>query len=136
MSRTATEAERQLWERANAVRELAYAPYSDFAVGAALLSTDGHVSTGVNIENSSYGLTICAEQAAICAAVSEGARRFETIAVAGPDEVRTCSPCGACRQVLAEFAPGLLVVYRRAGELVADELNELLPVSFELQLEG
>src|SRR4051812_293713 len=136
MSRPATAADVALWEQAAEARELAYAPYSNFPVGAALRSDDGRVFLAANVENSSYGLTICAEQAAVCRAVAEGVRRFEAVAVAGDDEVGTVSPCGACRQVLAEFAPNLPVIYRRGGELVVDRLSDLLPASFELQMEG
>jgi cytidine deaminase len=81
----------------------AYAPYSRFRVGAALLLEDGSVVTGVNVENRSFGLTNCAERSAIYAAVSSGNRKFAAIAVATPDADYPVSPCGACRQVLSEF---------------------------------
>src|SRR5206468_4728052 len=86
------------------VRQRAYAKYSQFAVGAAVLAGDGRVFTGCNVENSSYGLTICAERAAVFAAIAAGQQRFELLAVA---TTGGATPCGACRQVLAEFAPEL-----------------------------
>jgi len=81
----------------------AYAPYSDFHVGAALLCEDGKIITGVNVENRSFGLTNCAERAAIGAAVSQGLRKYKGIAIYSPDSQELLSPCGACRQVLSEF---------------------------------
>jgi cytidine deaminase len=90
-----------LIEAALAVRAYAYAPYSHYAVGAALLMADGRIFTGVNVENASYGLTNCAERTAVFKAVSEGARQIMAVAVATEN---AGSPCGACRQVLAEFA--------------------------------
>ena len=116
--------------RAVAARERAYAPYSGFAVGAALLAADGRIFTGCNVENASYGLTICAERTALFKAISEGARKFEAIAIAcgkGP-----CAPCGACRQVLHEFAPDLPVIMADAAgrEVREARLGELLPEGF------
>jgi cytidine deaminase len=118
----------ELYERAEAAAANAYVPYSRFRVGAALAASDGRVIEGANVENASYGLTICAERVACTAAVAAGVRSFAAIAihVDGADG----QPCGACRQVLAEFAPDLTVVYRRAGELVARPLAELLPDAF------
>src|SRR3954470_8646406 len=132
MSRPPTSYERALWEQAAAARERAYAPYSRFPVGAALRLANGEVVLGANVENASYGMTICAERTAVVTAVVRGERQFEAIAVACPDRVRTGSPCGACRQVLTEFAPEMTVVYRRDGELVAEPAAALLPASFEL----
>jgi cytidine deaminase len=133
VSRPATAQERALWEQAVEAREQAYAPYSDFAVGAALRIDSGEVITGVNVENGSYGLSICAERSAVASAVSQGHRRFQAIAVAADATAVTASPCGACRQVLAEFAPDMPVIYQRGGELVTDSVSELLPSSFELR---
>ena len=111
-------------------RKLAYAPYSHFRVGAALLAKDGRIFTGCNVENASYGLTVCAERVALFKAVSEGAREFLAIAVAcgeGP-----CAPCGACRQVLYEFAPDLLVIMAdgEGKSWCRAKLSELLPHGF------
>jgi cytidine deaminase len=99
-----------LLKAARDVRRHAYAPYSGFAVGAALLDADGRIHTGVNVENVSYGMTICAERSALSRAVGEGVRSFAAIAIAGPDSDVPCWPCGACRQVLLELAPTLWVV--------------------------
>ncbi len=110
-------------------RSRAYAPYSEFAVGAALDVGDGHVFFGSNIENASYGLTICAERAAVASAVAGGFRDFESIAIAGPEDAVT-SPCGACRQVLAEFNPQLTVIFTTPDGPIVTSLAELLPYSF------
>jgi cytidine deaminase len=114
---------------ARAARERAYAPYSEFAVGAALLCADGSVVSGCNVENGSYGLTICAERNAVFAAVASGRRTFTAIAVAGAPESVT-SPCGACRQVMAEFAPELRVLYTVPDGVADTKLSELLPQPF------
>jgi len=111
-------------------RKLAYAPYSRFAVGAALQTTDGRVFTGTNVENRSYGLTVCAERAAVFAAVSAGFRSFRRLAVAA-DTPRPVRPCGACRQVLAEFAQDLEIIMANAkGETAVASLADLLPDPF------
>ena len=114
---------------AEAARRTSYSPYSQFAVGAALLCTDGRVVSGCNVENASYGLTICAERNAVFAAVSNGCRSFSAIAVAGPAEAVT-SPCGACRQVLAEFSPEMRVLYTVPDGVVSTTLDTLLPNRF------
>ncbi len=117
-----------LLARAEAAARHAYAPYSRFRVGAALLTPEGRVFTGCNVENASYGLSMCAERVALFKAVSEGARRFRAIAVAGPGP---CPPCGACRQALAEFDPALPVVLAGAdGEPAVHTLNQLLAMPF------
>jgi cytidine deaminase len=121
----------ELMDAARAARAHAYAPYSAFPVGAALLCADGSVVAGCNVENASYGLSMCAERTAIFAAVASGHRRFEAIAVAGPDDATT-PPCGACRQVLSEFGPALRLLYLRAGAIEATSIAELLPAQFEL----
>ena len=114
----------------------AYAPYSHFHVGAALLDTDGKIWTGCNIENASYPATLCAERSAIAAALSAGVRKFAAIAVVGgPEGVLgdICAPCGICRQVLNEFCPPDLPVYLgHAGGIQTLTLGELLPHSFIL----
>lgn len=121
----------ELHAQAMLARERAYAPYSGFAVGAALLTEDGSVVLGGNVENASYGMTICAERSAVVRALAEGHRRFGAVAVAA--DAATCPPCGACRQVLAEFAAaGMTVTFPREGEVVTMPLDELLPVGFEL----
>lgn len=99
----------QLLEAARAVADHAHVPYSGFPVGAALLTEDGQVITGCNVENASFGLTVCAERVAIGKAVSEGHRKFVAIAI-WAKKAAPCTPCGACRQVLAEFAPKLTVI--------------------------
>ncbi len=106
-------------------RENAYAPYSDFKVGAALLGADGAIFTGCNVENISYGLTNCAERVAVGAAVAAGIRSFEKVAVVA-DTAVPISPCGACRQVLAEFGVKTVILANRT-ESVVFSLEELLP---------
>jgi cytidine deaminase len=114
-----------LVEAAWRAREMAYAPYSNFHVGAALLATDGRVFSGCNVENISYGLTNCAERVAIGAAVAAGVREFLAVAVVADTGV-PISPCGACRQVLAEFGvPVVMLANRTTREQF--RLEELLP---------
>ncbi|GAC1402999.1 MAG: cytidine deaminase [Candidatus Velthaea sp.] len=115
-----------------AARRSAYAPYSQFFVGAALMSKDGRLFTGANIENASYGLSMCAERVALFTAVSQGARAFDAIAVAGPDGVTTL-PCGACRQALYEFSQQLRVIYPEQGQIKMTSLMSLLPEAFSAQ---
>jgi cytidine deaminase len=112
---------------ARKVREMSYSPYSKFAVGAALLSKNGTVFVGCNVENASLGLTICAERAALAAALAGGHREFEAIAIVA-DSRDPALPCGACRQVLAEFNPALTVIAVTAtGEQQQVSISELLP---------
>ncbi len=120
---------RELYGRALEVASRAYAPYSRFRVGAALLAEDGTVITGVNVENRSFGLTNCAERSAIYAAVSEGRRRFTAIAIATPDSDYPVSPCGACRQVLSEFmGPDVPVIFGPDFErAVRSTVGEIYP---------
>lgn len=119
-----------LIERAMAAMERAYAPYSGFRVGAALLASDGSVTEGCNVENASYPAGICAERGAISAAVARGVRDFTTIVIATEAE-RPASPCGICRQVMMEFSPQLEVVsVTRAGANARWMMSDLLPDAF------
>ena len=120
----------QLITAARAARELAYAPYSKFAVGAAVLCSNGQIYSGCNIENASYGLTNCAERTAIFKAVSEGQRTFAAIAIIA-DTKKPCAPCGACRQVIAEFSIPVILLANIAGEELHLTLAEILPYAFE-----
>lgn len=118
----------ELIAAAAAARESAYVPYSGFAVGAALLASNGTVYTGCNVENASYGLTVCAERNAVFHAVVSGARDFLAVAVVTANGV---APCGACRQVLAEFSPTMTVITSdMAGNRRVYTLSELLPDAF------
>jgi cytidine deaminase len=120
--------DRELIELATLARQQAYAPYSQYAVGAALVSTTGKVYTGCNVENAVYSLTICAERVAVFKAVSEGERDFETLAVVTSNGG---SPCGACRQVLAEFGLDIRVLIGSTEQLVAEtRVADLLPRAF------
>jgi len=110
-------------------RENAYSPYSHFAVGAALLCEDGTLYEGCNIENASYGLTNCAERTAIFKAVSEGHIKFKALAVVADTE-GPCAPCGACRQVMAEFKIPLIIMGNLMGNIKIVTIEELLPFSF------
>lgn len=124
---------RDLLAQAREARAHAYAPYSRFPVGAALLADDGRVFTGVNVENASYGLGNCAERVAIGRAVTEGARRFRAVAVTGPQDTTPCAPCGACRQVLYEFGPEMWVIAPEENEAgySATQMRDLLPGAFD-----
>lgn len=122
----------KLLEMAEKAMENAYAPYSKFKVGAALLCADGTVFTGCNVENSSFGATICAERTAVCKAVSEGRRDFEAIAIVSSEGGKTF-PCGICRQVLGEFSPQMRIILRdEDGAHVSYPFGELLPNFFSL----
>jgi len=125
-----TERRDALIAAARAVRENAYAPASRFRVGAALLTDDGQTFVGCNVENASYGLTICAERAAVCAAVAAGKRRIEAVAIV-TDLEEPARPCGACRQVLAEFGKDMEVFLAGRGQQVVEfSLSALLPDPF------
>ncbi|MBQ4868905.1 cytidine deaminase [Priestia megaterium] len=122
---------KQLIDEAIAASKQAHVPYSHFHVGAALLTTDGKIYRGCNIENASYGLTNCAERTAIFKAVSEGDKQFSAIAVVG-DTDGPISPCGACRQVLAEFCDEhtQIILANLKGDFVITNINEILPGYF------
>jgi cytidine deaminase len=124
-------AARDLLDRAREARRNAYAPYSNFPVGAALLAADGRVFTGVNVENASYGLGNCAERTAVFKAVSEGVHDFIACAVVGPEDDVECSPCGACRQVLFEFGPDMVLVVPGGNGVRTYTVRELLPGAFD-----
>lgn len=119
----------ELIERAIAIRDRAYAPYSKYHVGAALLSESGEIYEGVNVENAAYPSSMCAERTAVFQAVTTGERKFTAIAVASSNGG---SPCGACRQVLSEFGTDLLVIVvdDQGNVLLESELSNLLPESF------
>jgi cytidine deaminase len=125
-----------LLELARAARLKAFAPFSNFLVGAALEAEDGQVFTGCNVENASYGLTLCAERVAVFKGVSEGVRRFRRVAVVADTEQPT-PPCGACRQILWEFGGDMEVIL---GNLSAEKgrygLKELLPLAFDASFLG
>lgn len=122
----------ELLDTAKKAMEHAYAPYSNFKVGAALLCTDGTVYTGCNIENASYGVCNCAERTAVFKAVSEGRRDFSAIAIVSSAGGETF-PCGVCRQVLAEFSPNIRVVLQKKdNSAVSYKFEELMPYIFSL----
>lgn len=128
--------EKELVKQALEARKLAYAPYSGYAVGAALLATDGHRYLGGNIENASYGATNCAERTAFFKAVSEGARDFTAIAIAGgiigENPTEYAYPCGICRQVMQEFCGEDFIIYvvKSEQDYRNYTLKELLPFGF------
>ncbi len=113
-------------------REHAYAPYSAFPVGAALLIDSGTIVTAGNVENASFGLSICAERSAVVRAVAQGSRRYLAIAVVGPKEL-DLTPCGACRQFLSEFGLDIIIVTMRGGEPRMQSLRDLLPDAFDAE---
>lgn len=119
----------ELIAKAKEAQKLAYAPYSNYHVGAAILTKSGKVFTGCNVENSSYGLTNCAERTAVFKAVSEGETEFEAIAVVGPNKGISC--CGACRQVMWEFAEDLVIYGEMPdGSVGSKTIGEMLPGAF------
>ncbi len=122
----------ELVEIARQVREHAHAPYSKFRVGAALETADGRVFTGCNVENSSYGLSMCAERVAIFKAISEGLRDFKRIAVIA-DTHSPVRPCGACRQVISDLFPkdAAVILSNLQGDLEVTTIGELLPAPFD-----
>ena len=127
-----------LVRRALEARDKSYAPYSGFAVGAALLAADGACYTGANIESASYSPTVCAERVAFFTAIHQGERRFRAIAIVGgafgQDVTAFCSPCGVCRQVMAEFCDeDFLIVLFDGKKTETHTLGELFPHSFRLK---
>ena len=120
-----------LLNAALSARERAYAPYSKFLVGAAVLAKSGKIYTGCNIENASYGLTVCAERNALFSAVGAGEREFTALCVVGDTEA-PISPCGACRQVMAEFKVPCIILANLKGDVKEYTLEELLPYGFSL----
>lgn len=125
----------ELVARARDAMDRAYAPYSGLRVGAALLGEDGSVHAGCNVENASYGLTICAERAAVASAIARGVRRFRAVAIAS-SAPRAVPPCGACRQVLAEFSHDMTVVSVAGEDVKSWTLERLLPDPFESRSEA
>ncbi|NLY84707.1 MAG: cytidine deaminase [Acholeplasmataceae bacterium] len=121
--------DKEFFAAALQAREKAYAPYSDFAVGAAVKTAGGKVYTGCNVENASYGLTCCAERNAIFAAIAAGERRFASLCVVA-DTKEPVAPCGACRQVMREFGIDRVILANCAGKHLAMTVEELLPYSF------
>ncbi len=127
---TVKEEFKKLIKEAEKARNRAYTPYSKFKVGAAVLCDDGKIFTGCNIENASFGMSICAERVAIFKAVSEGSTKFEAIAVIG-DTDKPCSPCGACRQVISEFGEDIpLIMANLKGDVKIKKIGDLLPEAF------
>lgn len=123
--------ELELAKKAESAKDKAFAPYSNFHVGAALVTKSGKIYEGANIENSSYGLTICAERTAAFQAILEGEREFDSIAIAS-DAAEFCPPCGACRQVLLDLCGKNLnvVMINKKQEIKSFKLSELIPFSF------
>lgn len=118
----------QLIERARQAQKQAYVPYSNFPVGAALITEDGSVYTGCNVESASYGATNCAERVAIQKAVSEGHRSFTHLAIVGQEDFT--APCGICRQVIMEFAPDSKIILAGKEDYVVYNAEDLLPYAF------
>ena len=127
-----TDQRQQLIAAARLVRERAHAPYSNFPVGAAILGADNQIYVGCNVENASLGLTVCAERAAVANAIAHGCREFAALAVVADSDGGFITPCGACRQVLAEFNADLpIICCNDAGQSIDLKLNDLLPLRFE-----
>jgi len=122
-----------LMDKAKEASKNSYSKYSKFAVGACVLTGSGKMYSGCNVENSSYGLTICAERCAIFKAISEGEKEIKAVAIYSPNQ-DNCSPCGACRQVIYEFTPkeGAVVITEKNNELVINSITDLLPEGFLL----
>ncbi len=125
------ERDQKLYKAAVEARESSYSPYSHFAVGAAVRTADGKIYKGCNIENGSYGLTVCAERNAIFAAVGAGERELTELCVVA-DTSGPVSPCGACRQVMSEFKISRIILTNLKGDVKEMSLEEILPYGFEL----
>lgn len=123
--------DQKLYKAAVEARESSYSPYSHFAVGAAVRNADGKIYKGCNIENGSYGLTVCAERNAIFAAVGAGERELTELCVVA-DTSGPVSPCGACRQVMSEFKISRIILTNLKGDVKEMSLEEILPYGFEL----
>jgi cytidine deaminase len=135
MANLTPELESSLWSAAEAAAAQAYAPYSQFYVGAALLTSEGEIVSGCNVENASYGLTNCAERTAVFRAIVEGklSKGISIIAIAVVNRDHLgCAPCGACRQVLYEFGPHAIALYELEGQRKQTTVSALLPESFQL----
>lgn len=129
---TKHDVQKQLWiQKANEMLTKAYVPYSHFPVGVALVTTDGKIYSGCNIENASYGLSNCAERTAIFKAISEGEREFSYLVITG-DTDGPIAPCGACRQVIAEFCPSTMPILltNKKGDQMETTIASLLPGAF------
>ena len=124
---------KQLMDKAKEASKMSYSPFSRFAVGAALIAKSGKIYSGCNVENSSFGMTNCAERTAIFKAVSEGEREILAIAIYSPNS-DNCYPCGACRQVMYEFQgdDAIIVITEDCGRLDARKLSEFLPFGFRI----
>ncbi len=124
---------KQLMDKAKEASKMSYSPFSRFAVGAALIAKSGKIYSGCNIENSSFGMTNCAERTAIFKAVSEGEREILAIAIYSPNS-DNCYPCGACRQVMYEFQGDdeIIIITEDCGRLDARKLSEFLPFGFRI----
>jgi cytidine deaminase len=129
-------ADEALMELARRASESAYAPYSRFRVGAAVRTAAGGVYAGCNVENASYGLACCAERSAVFAAVAAEGPGMRLVDVAVHADAHSVPPCGACRQVLAEFGPEARVLFRSGGAVTAMRVDQLLPAAFELEPPG
>lgn len=122
-----------LIDQAKKAREHAYAPYSNYRVGAALLLDSGEIIQGANVENASFGATVCAERSAVFTAISKGFQKLKAIAIV-TESSPPASPCGLCRQVLAEFAPDLpIILSNTKGDITETNLSTLLPLQFRLK---
>lgn len=124
--------DQELYEKAVEAMNYSYSPYSHYKVGAALLTQSGKVFTGCNIENATYGATICGERTAFVKAISEGHKDIKVIAIAGSDDNVPAFPCGICRQFIFEFGDDIKIVLKNKGVLVTYSISELLPEGFRL----